>query len=248
MPALPSSRPPTGRKIGRPSTAQSQQTEARILQAARNEFQRNGYARASVESVADAAGITRASIYRHYADKEGLLRAAIQSAADEASERTTSATTGIQDPVEALRRMALAFALESLRPHALSGFRMLIAEAAHFPTLHADMIVTMMARQRAQLDTLIEAAQAQGQLGSAWPVKTLRTVLLRLVVDGPFAEAMYRSRAETLSDQLIRREFAQMWQVFLAVVRSAPSARAPGRETSRADAAAPRRRAQDRRP
>lgn len=52
---------------------------ARILDAARAELAENGFARTSVATIAERAGLGTGSVYRYYASKEELCAAAIPS-------------------------------------------------------------------------------------------------------------------------------------------------------------------------
>ena len=48
-----------------------------IIEAAREEFTRTGYAGTKVRSIADRAGVNDAMLYRHFASKEDLFEAAV---------------------------------------------------------------------------------------------------------------------------------------------------------------------------
>jgi TetR/AcrR family acrAB operon transcriptional repressor len=52
---------------------QSQKTRQRLVASATELFARKGYREASVQQIADAAGISRGSIFWHFGSKEGLL-------------------------------------------------------------------------------------------------------------------------------------------------------------------------------
>jgi AcrR family transcriptional regulator len=54
-------------------------TIEKILKSAAGEFLRNGYAGASLRKIAAAAGLTTGALYRHYADKETLYKALVES-------------------------------------------------------------------------------------------------------------------------------------------------------------------------
>ncbi len=57
--------------------------EDAILHAAQGMFLRHGFDGASVDAIAEAAGVAKATVYARFGDKEGLLRAAIQSKCSE---------------------------------------------------------------------------------------------------------------------------------------------------------------------
>lgn len=63
------------RPQGRPEKRQS------IVTAARTVFGREGYSRASVDSIAAAAGVSKRTIYNHFGDKERLFLSVIQEGA-----------------------------------------------------------------------------------------------------------------------------------------------------------------------
>lgn len=59
------------------------QTYERIMTAAKAEFLEKGYEKASIRTIAAAAGITSAALYRHFADKEAMFAALVQPTLDE---------------------------------------------------------------------------------------------------------------------------------------------------------------------
>ncbi len=89
----------------------------RLLQAAAEEFASRGYAQASSESISRRAGMSKATFYEHFANKEDCMLALFDTAADvvvqamrKAAERAGS------DPVERLKAAIRAF-LTSLAEH-----------------------------------------------------------------------------------------------------------------------------------
>jgi AcrR family transcriptional regulator len=57
-------------------------THQRILLAARDLLVARGVRRVSMDEVAEAAGVTRVTVYRHFGDRENLVRAAFLHLAD----------------------------------------------------------------------------------------------------------------------------------------------------------------------
>lgn len=51
---------------------------ARIVPAAKAEFLKKGFAKASMRSIAEAAGMTSAGLYRHFADKEAVFASLVE--------------------------------------------------------------------------------------------------------------------------------------------------------------------------
>lgn len=61
--------------MARRTKEESAQTRARLIEAARSQFERHGYAHTTLEQIARAAGLTRGAVYFHFADKAALFRA-----------------------------------------------------------------------------------------------------------------------------------------------------------------------------
>ncbi len=79
-----------------------------ILDAARQIFARRGYAGASMRQIAETAGVTKAAIYYHFADKASLFREVLSHALEQIHRRKEAALLGIVDPLERLRALVWA--------------------------------------------------------------------------------------------------------------------------------------------
>lgn len=82
--------------------AQQAQTRARLLCAAREEFEARGFTAATLDQICDRAGYSRTAIYKHFSGKEELLLEVIEQ---EATEQVTTGGAALADehssPVEA---------------------------------------------------------------------------------------------------------------------------------------------------
>ena len=58
--------------------ARQEQTRSNILDAGLGVFRRDGYARATIEDVAELAGCTRGTVYLHFGSKHGLFLAVVE--------------------------------------------------------------------------------------------------------------------------------------------------------------------------
>ncbi|RIK56223.1 MAG: hypothetical protein DCC57_03735 [Chloroflexi bacterium] len=83
----------------------------RVLQAARAVFGREGFAAATVEQIAQEAGVGPATIYRHFGSKEALVQAFIQASAPRRRLRELAATRDgdLEEDLAALAGAALHF-------------------------------------------------------------------------------------------------------------------------------------------
>lgn len=87
-------------------------TRQRFLDAGARVFVSHGYAGASMEQVADEAGLSRAALYKHFANKEALFLAVAVSlhegAADASRGALTRARRGRTDPIGMILNFMLA--------------------------------------------------------------------------------------------------------------------------------------------
>lgn len=111
--------------------------QAAILAAARREFLDKGFGDTTMAGVADAAGVSVATLYRHARSKEDLFEAVVSLRHDPAE-----VAEGLAHIAKLPLREALIFFGEGIlgmmiSPQVLSMHRMVIAEADRFPRLGA---------------------------------------------------------------------------------------------------------------
>src|ERR1043165_2674119 len=110
-----------------------------ILEGAMREFLAHGDAATSMDRVAAAAGVSKATVYSHFRDKEGLFNALVEHLAGERFRvvfAALAAGRGRERAEAALRRLALSL-LEIPRTdeHFLSFMRLIVGESGRFPEL-----------------------------------------------------------------------------------------------------------------
>jgi AcrR family transcriptional regulator len=89
----------------------------RLLQAAAEEFASRGYAQASSESISRRAGMSKATFYEHFANKEGCMLALFDTAMEVVVRAVVEAAEGAgSDPKERLKAAIRAF-LTTLSEH-----------------------------------------------------------------------------------------------------------------------------------
>lgn len=103
------------------------------------EFLANGYAATSMDKVAAAAGVSKATVYSHFQDKASLFAAIVQQLAEEKfrtmfDPRDESALQG--EPEQVLREMASKILNEAKADSQFCEFiRLIIGESGRFPEL-----------------------------------------------------------------------------------------------------------------
>ena len=83
---------------------QSTRSRERLIEAATRLFTEKGYRDASVQAIAEAAGISRGSIFWHFGSKEGLLSAVAEEAFRRWETETLVGDVGDARGLEAMRR------------------------------------------------------------------------------------------------------------------------------------------------
>lgn len=93
-----------------PNRARSEETQAKLVAAARALFVKKGYAETGTPEIVKAARVTRGALYHHYADKADLFRAVLElEATAVAAEIDARAASHAADPIDALAKGATAY-------------------------------------------------------------------------------------------------------------------------------------------
>jgi len=113
-----------------------------ILDGALVVFARDGYARASIDAIAETADVSTRTIYNHFGDKAGLFAAVVEASAFAVSTahiEELDAILGVVDSPEALQPalVACGLALHTIVPPEAAHWGLLRhvhADADHIPT------------------------------------------------------------------------------------------------------------------
>jgi AcrR family transcriptional regulator len=100
---------PTRTSTRQPAAARRRAREREILTATRQLFDETGVRDAQIEDIANAVGVNRAIIYRHFSGKEELFALTLVSYLDELEGRLTSASRGKRAPMSRLVAVTEAF-------------------------------------------------------------------------------------------------------------------------------------------
>lgn len=144
----------------RPPDARDPMSE-RLLDAAARTFTERG-ASASMADVAAAAGVGRATLYRHFPNRDALLRGLVRAASEEVERRIADADTDHVDVREGLSRLCRGFMAAGAR----FGF---LAALGDEPEKEADLD----RRLGDPIRALLERGAAEGVLREDLPVETL---------------------------------------------------------------------------
>ncbi|MCC3410688.1 MAG: TetR/AcrR family transcriptional regulator [Microcoleus sp. PH2017_29_MFU_D_A] len=146
-----------------------------ILQGAMQEFLTHGYAGTSMDKVAKTGGVSKATVYSYFQDKEGLFAALVQWLA----RKKVHFTILDEEPAVALRFIATTILDQATHePEFLNFVRLVIAESGRFPQL-AQTFVRNLAKPG--IDRLTEYLTLHPELKLSDPEATARIFIGSLV-------------------------------------------------------------------
>lgn len=91
------------------NVARGEATRGQLIAIARRMFADRGYEDTSIEAVLKEAGVSRGSLYHHFASKEALFEAVAEDVETSVGEQTLAAAAGSDGPVAALHAGFLAW-------------------------------------------------------------------------------------------------------------------------------------------
>ncbi len=91
-------------------------TRSAIVQAAVEQFASEGFAKSTVDNVAEAARVTKGAVYHHFTDKAELFEAVFVVMEERLLARVTAGVSGIDDPFELMASGVDLFLAECCEP------------------------------------------------------------------------------------------------------------------------------------
>jgi TetR/AcrR family transcriptional repressor of mexJK operon len=106
-----------------------------IVQAATRLFLTNNYRSVSMEKIAQAAPVSKATLYNHFDSKNALLAAVVQQLCSSLLQTMTQTLSTKDDVTQTLKKIAAAFIELLYSPDGIAMYRLVIAESHEFPEL-----------------------------------------------------------------------------------------------------------------
>jgi TetR/AcrR family transcriptional regulator, mexJK operon transcriptional repressor len=138
-----------------------------ILEAATTVFLHNGFLGTSMDEIAALAGVSKQTVYKHFADKKRLFVEIVTSTVDEISDPVYEEVLNVAESgdIEAdLRDLARRQLARVMQPRLLQLRRLVIGEAGRFPELGATFYERGPGRTIAALAPTFERLAARGVL------------------------------------------------------------------------------------
>lgn len=158
-------------KRGRPRDAAKDEA---ILQAAGDLFMEHGYEAVSLDAVAQGAGVSKATIYARYSDKDALFAAVLRHEC----ERAVSSDSFAPDPSQSVRDTLVVLATRFLDlvtgEKAMQMNRVLVAETGRAPRMAELFYETAVLSLKNRLADWLRLETVRGRLnvrdpdGAAW--------------------------------------------------------------------------------
>lgn len=153
-----------------------------ILKGAMQEFLKHGYAAASMDKIAKAAQVSKATVYSHFGDKESLFNAVIQDLVKDKFQTVM----GLQEPQSlekepkiVLSEIAMKMLDSAKGDRDFHNFiRIIMGESGRFPELAQAYVRNL---PKPALETLAQYFKAHPQLNIDDPEATARVMIGTLV-------------------------------------------------------------------
>ncbi len=187
---------------------------ARILDAAREMFLAHGYGATSMDALARCAGVSKTTIYAHFAGKEALFAALVSAECGRLDGEIARSSATAEPPCTALPRLAGQLLALLMSPWALAIHRVVVAEAPRFPELGAAFYRAGPAAMKARLEAYLAQAIARGEL--AVPDPALATIQLIGMIRGDLQLRCLLDPTARPSPEEIERQARAAVDVFLA--------------------------------
>ena len=138
-----------------------------ILAAAKRTFLDAGFGAVSMDTIAREAGVSKATVYAHFAGKEELFGAVIERECERYFARFPVSELDPRDVRASLMVLGRRFLELLLSPDALALHRIILAEVTRFPVLGDVFWRAGPERERDQIEAFLKSAIASGTLTPA---------------------------------------------------------------------------------
>jgi AcrR family transcriptional regulator len=192
----------------------------RILEAARSHFYSHGLERASVEAIAAAAGVSKMTIYSHFASKEGLFEAVVRQRTD----RVMGGLAGVEaldpkQPQRALLAIGEQFLTLAREEDTLGQFRAIYGAAGAQPEACRAFYRQGADRLIGDLAAYLRRADAAGTLKVRHPRQAADLFLSMFLGDGHIRGLLMLDIPDARENRALLREAVR---VFMAAYAKAP--------------------------
>lgn len=189
----------------------------RIMEAARSHFYAHGLERASVDAIAAEAGVSKMTIYSHFASKEGLFEAVVRDRTD----RVVVGVAGVEaldpkQPQKALLAIGEQFLVLAREEDTLGHFRSLYGAAGAQREACEAFYRQGPDRLTGDLAAYLRRAHAQGTLSVKHPRQAADLFLAMFLGDGHIRGLLMLDMPEARDDKALLREAVRVFMAAYA--------------------------------
>ena len=140
-----------------------------IISGATHMFLAHGYRNVSMDKIAQAAPVSKATLYNHFDSKNDLLAAVISGLCRSLLQTMTQATIESDDVENALKKIATSVVDLIFAEDALAIYRLVVAESQDFPELSQLFYESGPQAALTQLEDYLRRLNASGRFNIADP-------------------------------------------------------------------------------
>lgn len=184
----------------------------RILMAAREHFYAHGFERANIDAIAADAGVSKMTVYSHFASKEGLFEAVV----GDRTEGVVAAPSGMpaldpHHPESALKAIGTHFIALMRDETVLGQFRTMYGAAGKQPEACAAFFRQGADRLIGELATYLRAAHAAGSLQVRQPRMAADLFLAMFLGESHILGMLKLAPTEARSDNALLQEAVRVF-------------------------------------
>lgn len=184
-----------------------------VLEAASQVFVERGFAGASVDLIAQRAGVSKPTIYAQFSGKEELFVEILTSVCDSLAAPMVEEGAGTEDLQTILQRIATSYTKAVLKPDVIALHRLFLAEAERFPTLARRYFEAGPDRAHQALARFLAARMLQGEIRSQDSM--MLAELFAAMVLGPIRSRLLFAVVEEVDWELVERANRTAVSLFL---------------------------------
>lgn len=193
-------------------------SRAALLDAAATLFMRDGYGGTRMDDVAEAAGVSKRTLYNNFASKEALFREVVLSLTGQAEQFAGEAAAELADPDDleaALLTLGRRLATSTVDPRVVRLRRLLVGEAHRFPDLAAEYYELAPGKVMTTLAEALASLASQGRIDLEDPRRAAEQ--LAFLILGPALDrAMFDGHDRTPEPEALASAAAAGVRTFLA--------------------------------
>ncbi|MEL6060486.1 MULTISPECIES: TetR/AcrR family transcriptional regulator [unclassified Methylobacterium] len=212
---------------GRPTREEAVRREARIVEVAMRLFIERGFDATSIDAVAEAAGVSKPTLYARYRDKRALFEAVLNERVREwlaplsAAAEVQALETEPRDAGLVLDELSRKLLARAQDPGAAALKRCIVAQALQFPDLAKLAYEEGWLRGVRAVAQLLEVLDAQGQL-EIDDFEIAADLFLNLILGRSSKQALYGIQVDPEAQERRRRAAVAL---FLAGIRHSGTTR-----------------------